>query len=68
MIFWQGESGICSVTGTEDSPSRVELHHRYLYGDDSIAILSLIQRGRTGDGIDISISMFDVMADWMNTL
>ena len=27
---------------------------------------ALIQRGRTGKGTDIDISMFDVLADWMN--
>ena len=32
----------------------------------SAILRALIQRGRTGEGIDISISMFDVMADWMN--
>jgi len=30
------------------------------------AYLVIIQRGRAGEGIDLSISMFDVVADWMN--
>ena len=65
----QGESGICSVTGTEDSPSRVGVSITDISTGMtafSAILRALIQRGRTGEGIDISISMFDVMADWMN--
>lgn len=32
----------------------------------SAILRPLIQRGRTGQGSDLSIAMFDVMADWMN--
>ncbi len=65
----QGESGICSVTGTEDYPSRVGVSITDISTGItafSAILRALIQRGRTGEGIDISISMFDVMADWMN--
>ncbi len=65
----QGESGICSVTGTENSPSRVGVSITDISTGMtafSAILRALIQRGRTGEGIDISISMFDVMADWMN--
>jgi formyl-CoA transferase len=65
----QGESGICSVTGTEDSPSRVGVSITDISTGMtafSAILRALIQRDRTGEGIDISISMFDVMADWMN--
>ena len=65
----QGESGICSVTGTEDSPSRVGVSITDISTGMtafSAILRALIQRGRTGEGIDLSISMFDVMADWMN--
>ena len=65
----QAESGICSVTGTEDQPSRagVSLCDIATGLTAFSAILrALIQRGKTGTGLDLSISMFDVMADWMN--
>jgi len=65
----QGESGICSVTGTADSPARVGVSITDISTGltaFSAILRGLIQRGKTGRGIDISISMFDVMADWMN--
>lgn len=65
----QGESGICSVTGTDDNPARVGVPITDLSSGltaFSAILRALIQRGRTGRGIDISVSMFDVMADWMN--
>ncbi|MEX3009668.1 CaiB/BaiF CoA transferase family protein [Hoeflea sp. TYP-13] len=65
----QAESGICSVTGTEEQPSRagVSLCDIATGLTAFSAILrALIQRGKTGTGLDLSISMFDVMADWMN--
>jgi len=65
----QGESGICAVTGTAESPVRVGVSITDISTGltaFSAILRALIQRGRTGEGIDISISMFDVMADWMN--
>jgi formyl-CoA transferase len=32
----------------------------------SAILRALLQRGKTGQGVDLKISMFDVMADWMN--
>ena len=65
----QAESGLCSVTGTENSPSKVGISLTDLSTGltaYSAILRSLINRGKTGVGLDISISMFDVMADWMN--
>ena len=65
----QAESGLCSVTGTESSPSKVGISLTDLSTGltaYSAILRSLIKRGKTDIGIDISISMFDVMADWMN--
>ena len=65
----QAESGICAVTGTSDAPVRVGVSLTDLSTGltaYSAILRALIQRGRTGQGTAISLSMFDVMADWMN--
>ena len=63
----QAESGLASITGTSE-PSRVGVSvvdiasGMNAYG----AILAaLIARERSGEGAELSISMFDAMADWM---
>ena len=65
----QAESGIFSVNGTHEHPSRVGISICDISSGQtafSTILRALIQRGVTGVGIDISISMFDVMADYMN--
>ena len=65
----QAESGVCAVTGTPDHPARVGVSLTDIgtgLTAFSAILRALIQRGRSGEGIDLSISMFDVMADWMN--
>ena len=65
----QAESGLCSVTGTEESPARVGVSLTDLstgLTSFSAILRALMQRDKIGKGTDLSISMFDVMADWMN--
>ena len=65
----QAESGLCSVTGTAESPARVGVSLTDLSTGltaFSAILRALIQRGKTGLGIDLKVSMFDVLADWMN--
>lgn len=65
----QAEAGLCAVTGTPEHPSRVGVSITDLSAGltaFSAILRALIQRGRTGTGIDLSVSMFDVIADWMN--
>jgi len=65
----QAESGICSVTGAAESPARVGVSLTDLSTGltaFSAILRALLQRARTGQGIDLKVSMFDVMADWMN--
>jgi len=65
----QGEVGLSSVTGSADQPARVGLPITDISTGltaFSAILRALIQRGKTGVGVDIKISMFDVMADWMN--
>ncbi|MEM6463873.1 MAG: CaiB/BaiF CoA-transferase family protein [Pseudomonadota bacterium] len=65
----QAESGFCSVTGTPDQPSRAGISMCDIATGltaFSAILRALIQRSKTGAGVDISIAMLDVMADWMN--
>ena len=65
----QGETGVCSVTGTPDHPARVGVSITDLSTGltaFSAVLRALIKRGITGRGMDIKLSMFDVVADWMN--
>jgi len=67
-LLIQAESGLSSVTGNPDGPSRVGMSIVDVATGATAhaAILeALIARGRTGKGADIRISMFDVMADWL---
>src|SRR3954468_10729627 len=65
-LLIQAESGLDSITGGPEGPSRVGLSIVDIATGATAhaAILeALIARGRTGNGADIRISMFDVMAD-----
>jgi len=67
-LLIQAEAGISSVTGVADAPARVGVSIVDIAAglEAYEAILeALIARGRTGQGADISISMFDAMAEWM---
>ena len=67
-LLVQAESGLASITGGPDGPARVGISVVDIATGATAhaAILeALIQRGRTGQGADIRISMFDVMADWL---
>ena len=66
-LLIQAESGLCSITGGPEEPARVGISIVDIATGATAhaAILeALIQRGITGKGAQISISMFDVMADW----
>src|SRR5207237_1436183 len=68
-LLIQAESGLASITGGPDGPSRVGLSIVDIATGATAhaAILeALIARSRNGKGADIRISMFDVMADWLS--
>jgi len=68
-LLIQAESGLASITGGADGPSRVGLSIVDIATGATAhaAILeALIARSRNGNGADIRISMFDVMADWLS--
>ncbi|MER9281162.1 CoA transferase [Mesorhizobium sp. M0522] len=59
---------MCSITGGPESPARVGISMANIAtGDTTYAanLEALIQRGKTGKGGVITISVFDVMADWL---
>ncbi len=67
-LLIQAESGLASITGGPETPARVGLSIVDIATGATAhaAILeALIARSRTGQGADIRISMFDVMADWL---
>jgi formyl-CoA transferase len=64
----QAEAGLASITGTPDGPSRVGVSVVDIASGMNAyeAILeAVIARAATGEGAELSISMFDAMADWM---
>ncbi len=66
-LLIQAESGLASITGTTE-PSRVGVSVVDIAAGLNAyqAILeALIARQRSGEGAELSVSMFDAMADWM---
>jgi formyl-CoA transferase len=67
-LLIQAESGLSSVTGGPEAPARVGASVVDIAAGLNAyqAILeALIARGKTGEGAEISVSMFDAMAEWM---
>jgi itaconate CoA-transferase len=67
-LLIQAESGVSSVTGGPEGPARVGVSivdiAAGLNAYESI-LEALVARAKTGAGAEISISMFDAMAEWM---
>ena len=67
-LLIQAESGLASITGGPDAPARVGVSlvdiGTGLHAYEAI-LEALIARGRTGQGADIRVSMFDAMIEWM---
>jgi itaconate CoA-transferase len=67
-LLIQAESGIASITGGPDAPARVGVSlvdiGTGLHAYEAI-LETLIARGRTGQGADIRVAMFDSMMEWM---
>jgi itaconate CoA-transferase len=68
-LLVQAESGLASVTGLPDGPGRVGVSVCDIacgMAAQSAILEALIERGRTGRGKGLHVSLFDGMADWMN--
>ena len=67
-LLIQAESGLISVTGTQDEPSRVGISiadiATGMYAMTGI-LSALLRRGRTGEGANVKIAMLDAVAEWM---
>ena len=68
-LLIQSESGFLSVTGTPDEPAKAGCSiadiaaGMYAYSN---ILAALIERGRTGRGRHIDVSMLEAMAEWMS--
>lgn len=64
----QAETGLISLTGTEDAPAKTGIPTSdiaagmYLY---TAVLAGLIQRHRTGKGISVETSLYDATIEWM---
>ena len=67
-LLVQCESGLASITGAPEQPGRVGVSISDIacgmYAHASI-LEALIERGRTGKGKALAVSLFDATADWM---
>ena len=67
-LLIQSEAGFLSITGTPDTPSKAGCSiadisaGMYAYSN---VLTALIQRGKTGLGRRIDVSMLECMAEWM---
>jgi itaconate CoA-transferase len=67
-LLIQAESGLISVTGSADEPSRVGISiadiATGMYALTGI-LGALVRRGRTGQGGNVKIAMLDALGEWM---
>jgi itaconate CoA-transferase len=67
-LLVQSEAGLVSVTGTPETPSKVGISiadtASGMYAFSAI-LAALLQRGKTGLGATLDISMFESLGEWM---
>jgi itaconate CoA-transferase len=67
-LVMQGETGLISMTGSADEPARVGVSICDLGAGSYAAVATLaalVRRAETGQGSRVSVSLFDVMVDWL---
>jgi itaconate CoA-transferase len=68
-LLVQAESGLLSITGSADTPSRAGVSiadiaaGMYAY---SGTLMALLQRAQTGRGTRVAVSMLDALGEWMS--
>ncbi len=68
-LLVQAESGLASITGVPEGPGRVGVSVCDIacgMSAHAAVLEALIDRGRTGRGKGIRLSLFDSVADWMS--
>jgi itaconate CoA-transferase len=68
-LLIQSESGILTITGTPETPSKAGISVADISAGMvaySNILAALIQRGKTGRGCRLDISMFESMVEWMS--
>jgi itaconate CoA-transferase len=67
-LLIQAESGLISVTGSPEEPSRVGISiadiATGMYALTGI-MGALLRRGRTGEGANVKVAMIDALGEWM---
>src|SRR5688572_18515573 len=67
-LLVQSEAGLLSITGTEETPSKVGISiadiAAGMYAFSGV-LAALLRRERTGEGAAVEVSMFDALAEWM---
>src|SRR5687768_16197532 len=67
-LLVQSEAGLVSITGTEETPSKVGISiadiAAGMYAFSGI-LAALLRRERTGEGAAVEVSLFDALAEWM---
>lgn len=67
-LLVQSEVGLLSITGTEETPSKVGISiadiAAGMYAFSGV-LAALLRRERTGEGAALEVSMFDALAEWM---
>ena len=67
-LLVQAEAGLLSITGTEETPSKVGISvadiaaGTYAYAGILSALLS---RAKTGEGLAVEVSLLDALGEWM---
>jgi itaconate CoA-transferase len=68
-LLIQAESGLISITGTEETPSKAGISIADIscgmYGFSGI-LTALLVRARTGEGVALETSLFDALGEWMS--
>jgi len=67
-LLVQCEAGLVSITGTEETPSKVGIAvadiAAGMYANSGI-LAALLRRERTGEGASLEVSLFEALGEWM---
>jgi crotonobetainyl-CoA:carnitine CoA-transferase CaiB-like acyl-CoA transferase len=67
-LLVQSEAGLVSITGTDDTPSKVGISiadiAAGMYAFSGV-LAALLRRERTGEGSAVEVSLFDALGEWM---